>query len=46
LATGLCRVYLGKNLEKLEKAEIDLLLDIADSEGRAESFDFNKEIIF
>ena len=35
-----------KNLEKLEKAEIDLLLDIAESEGRAESFDFNKEIIF
>ena len=35
-----------KNLEKLEKAEIDLLLDIAESEGRAELFDFNKEIIF
>ena len=35
-----------KNLEKLEKAEIDLLLDIAESEERAESFDFNKEIIF
>ena len=35
-----------ENLEKLEKAEIDLLLDIAESEGRAESFDFNKEIIF
>ena len=35
-----------KNLEKLEKAEIDLLLDIAKSEGRAESFDFNNEIIF
>ena len=35
-----------KNLEKLEKAEIDLLLDIAESEGRAESFDFNNEIIF
>ena len=35
-----------KNLEKLERAEIDLLLDIAESEGRAESFDFNKEIIF
>jgi signal transduction histidine kinase/CheY-like chemotaxis protein len=35
-----------KNLEKLEKAEIDLILDIAESEGRAELFDFNKEIIF
>ena len=35
-----------KNLEKLEKEEIDLLLDIAESEGRAEIFDFNKEIIF
>jgi len=35
-----------KNLEKLEKAEIDLLLDIAESQGRAELFDFNKEIIF
>jgi signal transduction histidine kinase/ActR/RegA family two-component response regulator len=35
-----------KNLEKLEKAEIDLLLDIAESEGRTELFDFNKEIIF
>ena len=35
-----------KNLEKLETAEIDLLLDIAESEGRAELFDFNKEIIF
>ena len=35
-----------KNLEKLRKAEIDLLLDIAESEGRAELFDFNKEIIF
>ncbi len=35
-----------KNLEKLEKAEIDLLLDIAESEGRAGLFDFNKEIIF
>jgi ABC-type amino acid transport substrate-binding protein len=35
-----------ENLEKLEKAEIDLLLDIAKSEERAESFDFNKEIIF
>jgi ABC-type amino acid transport substrate-binding protein len=35
-----------KNLEKLETAEIDLLLDIAESDGRAESFDFNKEIIF
>jgi len=35
-----------ENLEKLEKAEIDLLLDIAESEGRAESYDFNKEIIF
>ncbi len=35
-----------KNLEKLEKAEIDLLLDIAESEGRAELFDFNKENIF
>jgi signal transduction histidine kinase/CheY-like chemotaxis protein len=35
-----------KNLEKLERAEIDLILDIAKSEGRAESFDFNKEIIF
>ena len=35
-----------KNLEKLEKAEIDLLLDIAESEGRAELFDYNKEIIF
>ena len=34
------------NLEKLEKAEIDLLLDIAESEARAELFDFNKEIIF
>jgi signal transduction histidine kinase/CheY-like chemotaxis protein len=34
-----------KNLEKLEKAEIDLILDIADSEGRAELFDFSKEII-
>ena len=35
-----------KNLEKLEKAEIDLILDIAESEGRAELFDFNKEIVF
>jgi len=35
-----------ENLEKLEKAEIDLILDIAESEGRAELFDFNKEIIF
>jgi signal transduction histidine kinase/ActR/RegA family two-component response regulator len=35
-----------KNLEKLENAEIDLILDIAESEGRAELFDFNKEIIF
>ena len=35
-----------KNLEKLEKAEIDLILDIAQSEERAELFDFNKEIIF
>ena len=35
-----------KNLAKLENAEIDLLLDIAESEGRAELFDFNKEIIF
>ena len=35
-----------KNLEKLQKAEIDLLLDIAESEGRGELFDFNKEIIF
>ena len=35
-----------KNLEKLEKAEIDLILDIAQSEKRAELFDFNKEIIF
>ena len=35
-----------KNLEKLERAEIDLLLDIAESEGRADLFDFNKEIIF
>jgi signal transduction histidine kinase/ActR/RegA family two-component response regulator len=35
-----------ENLEKLEKAEIDLLLDIAKSEERAEAFDFNKEIIF
>jgi len=35
-----------KNLEKLEKAEIDLILDIAESKGRAELFDFNKEIIF
>jgi signal transduction histidine kinase/ActR/RegA family two-component response regulator len=35
-----------QNLEKLEKSEIDLLLDIAESEGRAELFDFNTEIIF
>ena len=35
-----------QNLEKLEKAEIDLLLDVAESEGRTELFDFNKEIIF
>ena len=35
-----------KNLEKLEKAEIDLILDIAESEGRAELFDFSKEVIF
>ncbi len=35
-----------KNLEKLEKAEIDLILDIAQSEERAELFDFNEEIIF
>ncbi len=35
-----------KNLEKLEKAEIDLILDIAESEVRAELFDFNKEVIF
>jgi signal transduction histidine kinase len=35
-----------KNLEKLENAEIDLLLDTAESEGRAGLFDFNKEIIF
>jgi signal transduction histidine kinase len=35
-----------KNLEKLEQAEIDLILDIAESEERAELFDFNKEIVF
>jgi len=35
-----------ENLEKLEKAEIDLLLDVAESVGRDELFDFNKEIIF
>jgi len=35
-----------KNLEKLEKAEIDLVLDIAESERRAELFDFNKESVF
>ncbi len=35
-----------KNLEKLEKAEIDLVLDIAESERRAEIFDFNKESVF
>jgi signal transduction histidine kinase/CheY-like chemotaxis protein len=35
-----------ENLEKLEKAEIDLLLDVAESEERAEFFDFNTEIIF
>ena len=35
-----------ENLEKLEKAEIDLLLDIAESKERAEFFDFNKEIVF
>ena len=35
-----------ENLEKLEKAQIDLILDIAESESRAEVFDFNKEIIF
>jgi signal transduction histidine kinase/ActR/RegA family two-component response regulator len=35
-----------KNLEKLKKAEIDLILDIAQSEERAELFDFNEEIIF
>ena len=35
-----------KNLQKLEMAEIDLLLDIAESEGRSELFDFNEEIIF
>ena len=35
-----------ENLEKLEKAEIDLLLDIAESQGRDKLFDFNKEIIF
>jgi ABC-type amino acid transport substrate-binding protein len=35
-----------ENLEKLEKAEIDLILDIAESEERNELFDFNKEIIF
>ena len=35
-----------ENLEKLENAEIDLILDIAESEGRAELFDFNKEVVF
>jgi ABC-type amino acid transport substrate-binding protein len=35
-----------KNLEKLERAEIDLLLDIAESERRNDLYDFNKEIIF
>ncbi len=35
-----------KNLEKLEKGEIDILLDIAESEGRSGIFDFNKEIVF
>ena len=35
-----------KNLEKLERAEIDLLLDIAESERRNDLYDFNKEIVF
>ena len=35
-----------KNLDKIEKAEIDLILDIAESEKRAEVLDFNKEIVF
>jgi signal transduction histidine kinase/CheY-like chemotaxis protein len=35
-----------ENLEKLENTEIDLVLDIAESEGRAELFDLNKEVIF
>lgn len=35
-----------KNLEKLAKAEIDLLLDVAQSEQRSEIFDFNKESVF
>ncbi len=35
-----------KNLDKIEKAEIDLLLDIAESEARDDLFDFNQEIVF
>ncbi|MEX1347369.1 MAG: transporter substrate-binding domain-containing protein, partial [Desulfobacterales bacterium] len=35
-----------KNLEKLERAEIDLLLDIAESERSNDLYDINKEIIF
>ncbi len=35
-----------KNLEKLATAEIDLLLDIAESEGRALQFDFSTESVF
>ena len=35
-----------KNLEKLAKAEIDLLLDIAESKRRAKLFDFNTESVF
>lgn len=35
-----------KNLNRLEQGEIDLLLDIADSERREDLFEFNKEIIF
>lgn len=34
------------NLIKLKQGEIDLLLDIADSEKRAEYYDINSEIVF